>query len=196
MDGSKKAKDYILGLAIGTFWLIAASTGFACALIYNAWAARALVALGAIGAVAGVLLLISLTQILGAVKLPKVTRATERPRVRGRFFWIVVLEVVGIALVNGAAIFTGNLSLLVPVDLIIVGVHFFPLAKLFDVPRYIALGAAFCLISVLTIVFVSPDAHTGGALSRFLISSLGCTVAAWLIAIGNMLELRRLLSEV
>ena len=68
-----------------------------------------------------------------------------------------------------------------------------PLAKLFEVPRYLALGWLFCLVSVLTLLLVPAHAHMGIVFTRTAYSSLGCAVSAGLISVGNLLELRRLL---
>jgi hypothetical protein len=81
----------------------------------------------------------------------------------------------------------------VPLILIVVGIHFMPLAKLFGVPRYTTLGFLFCLVSVLTLLLVPAHAHIGTVFTRFVYSSLGCAASAWLISVGNLLELRRLL---
>jgi hypothetical protein len=88
----------------------------------------------------------------------------------------------------------GHLSWIVPLDLIIVGIHFIPLAKLFGVPRYTTLGLLFCIVSILTLLLVPAHAHIGTVFTRVVYSALGCAASAWLISIGNLLELRRLLS--
>ena len=136
----------------------------------------------------------NLRQILAAAKLPKAT-TSKRSNIGRRFGWIVVFEVVGIVLIGGICFNAGLLSWLVPVDLIIVGIHFIPLARLFGVPRYTLLGAAFCAIPVLTLILVPADAHVGAVVARYLISSLGCTAASWLTAAASAFEIRRLLLE-
>jgi hypothetical protein len=93
----------------------------------------------AVGVTAIGLVTMSLHQILAAVKLPQVPRAMDRQEIRARFIsrfiWIVALEITGIVATNIAADSSGHLSLLVPLDMIIIGIHFFPLARLFGVPR-------------------------------------------------------------
>ena len=129
-----------------------------------------------------------------AVTLPKEPRTDDRRKIGRRFVWIVILEVVGIVVVNTVFFNLGLLSWLVPVDLVIVGLHFIPLARLFGVPRYTALGVAFCAIPILTLIVFPADAQIGAVVARSLISSLGCTAVTWLIAAGSVLEIRQHLS--
>jgi len=181
-------------LSIGAFWLIAASAGFSILLIAIAGSNNARTVLVAVVVAAMALLAISFSQIVNAMRLPKEPRTPEGRRVARRFAGIVVLEVVGIMLVNTVCYFSGHLSLLIPLDLIVVGIHFFPLARLFSIPRYTVLGALFCTISILTLLIVPAGAHIGAAIARFLISALGCALSAWLISVASLLEVRRLLS--
>jgi hypothetical protein len=195
MTRTPVTKPYILGLSIGTFWLIAASSGFSIQMMALTGTSNAMAAIVPVVVGGLTLLAISFRQILAAIKLPPEPRSSERRKIGRRFVWIVILEVVVIMAVNAAGFFSGHLSLLVPLDLTIVGIHFFPLAKLFGVPRYTALGSGFCIVSTLTLLIVPADAHIGGAIARFLISSLGCAAAAWLTSIANQFEIRRLLSD-
>jgi len=191
----KQPRSYVLGLSIGTFWLIAASTGFSTSLLARVGTSNSRRALIAIGIAAVAYLAVSLRQIIVAARtLPKEPRTEERRALSRRFVWIVILEVVGIVVINTACLYLGLLTWFVPVDLIIVGLHFVPLAKLFGVPRYTALGVAFCAIPILTLIVVPADALIGSAVARYLISSLGCAAATWLTAAGNVLEIRQHLS--
>jgi hypothetical protein len=193
MISAKKTKPYILGLSIGTFWLVAAGAGFAISIIVGATNAR--MPLIAVLVIAGALLAVSIRHIVKALKLPSEPRSVEGrrigQRIRRGFALIVVLEGMAIALVSTACYFFGHLSWLIPLILIIVGIHFMPLAKLFGVPRYTTLGLLFCIVSILTLLFVPAHAHVGSVFSRWVYSSLGCAASAWLISVGNLLELRR-----
>jgi hypothetical protein len=192
MTQPNKSRPYILGLSIGTFWLIAASTGFAILSIALSHITNQRIILIALGIAAAALLSTSLGQIRKALNLPKETNTTDRSM--GRWFiWVVVLEVVGVGIVNTINFLYGNPSLFVPLDLIIVGIHFIPLAKLFGVPRYTILGILFCVFSVLALLLFPSDAYIGSAMARFFVSSLGCAAACWGVSISSQLELRRLL---
>jgi hypothetical protein len=192
MSDKPKDKPYILGLSIGTFWLIAASTGFSLPLlvISGIWPEGVWVILVA----AASLLAVALSLILRATKLPRIERTDARRRIGRKFAWIVIGEVAAIIVVNGAAFYFGLISWLIPLDLFIVGAHFFPLAHWFAVPRYYLLGALFCMVSILTVLLVPSGAAAGTVIARYLVSSMGCAASAWLISIGSRLELHRLLS--
>jgi hypothetical protein len=189
---TQKTKPYILGLSIGTSWLTAAGAGFS--IFATARTTNALLTLIAVLVIAGTLLAVSVRQIVVAVKLPSEPRSTGDRRIGRQFALIVVLEGVAVALVSIACYFMSHLSWIVPLDLIIVGIHFIPLAKLFGVPRYTTLGLLFCIVSILTLLLVPAHAHIGTVFTRVVYSALGCAASAWLISIGNLLELRRLLS--
>ena len=176
-----KDRSYILGLSIGTFWLIVASSGFSLPLLYlsGVWPH----AVWVIQFAAIVLIASALRLMIQAAKLPKAERTDGRRQVGRKFAGIVIAEVAAIMLVNGAAFGLGLISWLVPLDLLIVGLHFFPLAHWFVVPRYHVLGALFCLVSVLTLLLVPSGAAAGSIIARYLISSLGCAASAWLVSI-------------
>ncbi len=63
---------------------------------------------------------------------------------------------------------------IVPLDIFIVGVHFLPLAKLFQVPRYYAMGVLFCVIPVATMLAVQYSAHVGHGVIWMVVPSVGC----------------------
>jgi hypothetical protein len=190
------AKAYVLGLSIGTFWLVAASSGFSITMIASANSRASGYAIGTIAIAATALLLVIARQIVAAARLPRDKRTSEHSGIGRRFLWIVMLEIAGIVLANTIAYSSGHLSLMVPIDLVVIGLHFIPLARLFGVPRYRALGVSFCAIPILTVVAFPADIHIGSTLARFLIPTIGCTVAAWMTSIGNMVEIRRLLSDI
>jgi len=143
--------------------------------------------------ITGTLLAVSFRYIVKATKLPGVPPSIQGRRVGRQFVLIVVLEGVAIALVSTGCSLTGHFSWLVPLVLIIVGIHFMPLAKLFGVPRYMTLGLLFCIVPILTLLLVPAHAHIGAVFTRLAYSSLGCAVSTWLISVGSLLELRRLM---
>jgi hypothetical protein len=192
---TEKNKPYIVGLSFGTLWLIAVSTGFSIYSFSMTRTASVRAALVMVLLVAGTLLAMSIRQIAIALKLPNEPRSLAEQRtgqqIRARFALIFALEIVAIGLVNLACFYTHHLSLMVPLDLIIVGIHFMPLAKLFGVPRYTILGWLFCIASILTLLLVPANAHHATFVGRSVYSSLGCSASALLISAGNLLELRR-----
>lgn len=190
MIQSKKRKPYVLGLSIGTFWLTAASAGGAVFAIVEMTDARAPLIAALI--VVAVLLALSFRNILRALQLPPEPSPRDR-RIGRQFALIFILEGAAIALVCAASYALGHRSWVVPLCLIIVGIHFMPLARLFGVPRYTALGWLFCVVSVLVLLLVPAHAHVGAVFARYVYCALGCAASACLISVGNLLELRRLM---
>jgi len=93
-----------------------------------------------------------------AASLPGGTQAA-RGRVVGRRFGLVVAaEFVGLAVVARLLTATHHAQLTPAVICLGVGVHFFPLARLFAAPIYHRTGAALCLVAVLTAV-LAPTTH-------------------------------------
>jgi hypothetical protein len=191
MISTEKNKPYIVGLSFGTLWLIAVSTGFSIYSFSMTRTASVRAALVMVLLIAGTLLALSIRQIAIALKLPNEPRSLARQQIRRRFALIFALEIVAIGLVNLTCFYRHHLSLMVPLDLIIVGIHFMPLAKLFGVPRYTTLGWLFCAVSLLTLLLVPANGHHATFVARFVYSSLGCSASALLISAGNLLELRR-----
>lgn len=59
---------------------------------------------------------------------------------------------------------TGHAALLPSLNLVIIGLHFLPLAWLFDVPRYYAMGLLFCAIPIVTLWALPANTMIGSAL--------------------------------
>jgi len=190
MIQTQKRKPYVLGLSIGTFWLVAVSAGGAIFAIVEMTNAKT--PLIVVLVIAGALLAMSIRHLVRALKLPSEPSPRDR-RVGRQFALIFILEGVAIALVSGACYLIGHRSWIVPLGLLIVGIHFMPLAKLFGVPRYMTLGWLFCVVSILTLLLVPAHARVGSVLAQYVYCSLGCAASAWLISVGQLLELRRLM---
>jgi hypothetical protein len=118
----------------------------------------------------------------------------ERTMLR-RFIPVVIAEVVGIMAVNAICVITQHFELIAPLDLLIVGIHFLPLAWIFRVPRYYWMGALFCLAPVLTLVLVPVHAQVGAADAWFVVPTFGCTAAAWSTAAFNLRQARQSIRE-
>ena len=131
MISAVKTKPYILGLSIGTLWLIiAASASAIYAIVAATGAGIRLIALIVVLMITGILLVVSICYVMKAAKLPGVPPSVQGRRIRRQFGLIVVLEFVAISLVSIECSLTGHHSWLVPLVLIVVGIHFMPLAKL------------------------------------------------------------------
>lgn len=82
---------------------------------------------------------------------PETGRAAGRA-IGWRFGLIVAAEFIGLFVIARILALTGLTQLIPAIVCLGVGVHFFPLARLFAVPVYGWTGAALCAIAVLTVV--------------------------------------------
>ncbi len=93
-----------------------------------------------------------------AASLPGGTQAARGRVVGRRFGLIVAAEFLGLAVIARLLTATHHPQLIPAVICLGVGVHFFPLARLFAAPIYHRTGAALCLVAVLTAV-LAPTTH-------------------------------------
>lgn len=104
------------------------------------------------------------------VAVPESQSMQDRRRRFGRvmaFEWVPILLTV---VVLGCI---GHPELIMPAIAVIVGVHFIPLAKLFDVPLYYWTGGSLVLIAVVSFAI-------GDQVLRQVITGLGCGLSLWL----------------
>ena len=92
------------------------------------------------------------------------------------------IELAAIAVVTVTCIATRHFAFIVQLCLLIVGLHFFPLARLSGVPLYHLLGAVFSVLPVATLALVAPTARVGGISAWNALPSFGCAATA--IAVG------------
>jgi len=108
-----------------------------------------------------------------------------------RFKWVVIAEIAAIFIVNTVCSSLGYYDLISPLDVLIVGLHLFPLAWIFRVPRYYTMGGLFCGVVVGTLLLVAATARIGSASAWFVVVSIGCGAVSMLTALGNTLEAAR-----
>ena len=187
-----------LGLAGGCLWLIVVGT------VYSAWSlvtvesTLATLLLTAMCIFAAVLILFGVAMIHGVLQLPFVPSTSEGRKIGrkiGRRFWMIfAVEGGAIAVVSVVCSDTHHGRFIVPLVLIIVGLHFLPLAKLFGVPRYNVMGALFCAIPIVTMLSIPASAHVGHSLSWIAIPSVGCALVCLGTAWAGLDEIRRFVS--
>ena len=100
----------------------------------------------------------------------------------GRKFGLVFgLEGVAILIASVVTNATDHFALFFPLMAIIVGVHFLPLASLFDVRFYYLTGALLCLVGFVGLFVVPVNATLGEReiLARWLVVGGGCAVILW-----------------
>lgn len=93
-----------------------------------------------------------------AASLPGGSRAARGRLVGRRFGLVVAAELLGLGVIARLLTATHHAQLTPAVICLGVGVHFFPLARLFAAPIYHRTGAALCLVAVLTAV-LAPTTH-------------------------------------
>jgi hypothetical protein len=112
-------------------------------------------------------------------------------KLRLGFGLAVVAEVAGIAVVNVVSASTHHGIFMVPLDLVVVGLHFLPLARLFKVPRYYVTGILFCAIPIATMLSTGSHEHIGQARSWIVVPSVGCALVAFATGWAGLNEVWR-----
>ncbi len=187
-----------LGLAGGSLWLISVGTFFAG---WSLLAVRSSLAttLAVFLATAAAALIVFGVLLLRSVRRLPHGHATDggeaRRKMARQFGLIVAAEGVGCSLVAAACLRAHNWELIVPLCLVIVGLHFLPLARLFRVPRYNVTGVLFCLIPMATLLAIRPSAHIGHSLSWIAIPAIGCGLVSLVTAAAGLDEVQRFLNR-
>jgi hypothetical protein len=186
-----------IGLAGGSLWLIAVGTVFASWSLLAARSTRATALLAVLFSIAIGLTIFGIAMIRSAIRSPHaaIAHPAEGRRIRRQFGIIVAAEAICCAAVNIVCVAEHHWRFIVPLTLIIVGIHFLPLANLFAVPRYYATGALFCAIPIVTMLLIPASTHIGHSLSWIVLPSVGCAAVALITAWAGLNEVRRFLDE-
>ncbi|HXE08761.1 MAG TPA: hypothetical protein VN612_12750 [Acidobacteriaceae bacterium] len=186
-----------LGLTIGSLWLISVGGAFAAWSLIAVRSVLAYSLLVFLGIAAGTLLTTGVRLIVSSRRLLRgvAADAVQRRRLSFRFGLVVAAEVVACNVVSMMCLRAHRWELIVPLTLIVVGLHFLPLARLFHVPRYNVTGVLFCLIPAATLVAFSPAAHLGHALSWVAIPEIGCGLAALITGAAGLDEVQQFLNR-
>jgi hypothetical protein len=187
------SRSFAIGLTIGSVWLIAASTGFSSLILGLAGGRYARVGLPAVLIVGAAFIVAGIVVLRQALRVPK--EAASNRGIRRPFLRIVIAEIVGWNVANAACLLFWTWRAIVAVDLVIVGLHFLPLARVFKVPRYRVLGALFCIIPVATVLLVSSGAQTGAVASWIALPTFGCSVVAALFGLIGLAQASRLAAD-
>lgn len=137
-----------------------------------------------------------------ASRLPHETSPGAQPRSHaegkryGRIFGVVFgVQMVSIALGSMLLNRFHHLEFLLPFVSLVVGAHFFPLARLFAVRLYYATGALLILTSVTVVLAVPVDAMIGNLHAWNALVGLLCAAILWLTGISALLRGRRFLKQ-
>lgn len=113
-------------------------------------------------------------------KSPKIT--AERKKLSRRFGVVVGIEMAFFALANVVLLLTNHYEYLVPAILLITGVHFIPVARLFRMWPYYLTGVLFSLAAALPVLITSSTTRLGLVSAWIVLPTLSCAVIAWLTA--------------
>ncbi len=180
MTISLYARRRNLGLAGGCLWLIFVGTVYAGWSLLTVRSGPATWLLAGMFLCAAALILFGIAMIRGVLQLPFLHAVSSAggQKIMRQFGMIVAAEGLAIAAMSIICADNHHGRYIVPLALVIVGLHFLPLAKLFEVPRYYVTGILFCAISVATMLLNPSSAHIGHAQSWIVLPSVGCALVA------------------
>lgn len=194
--GSSKRR--LISLAGGTLWLVVVGAAFAIASLVWMRTPGAMITLAGVVLAAALLTVNSIRAIRSAARLEPARlppRTTEERRIVRRFGVVVGAEVLVIMAVNGVCAAYQRFVLMAPLDLLIVGLHFIPLAGIFRIPRYYATGVLLSVVPLVTLLLVPEAAFVGRAPAWFAVPSLVSSGVVWVTAMGNLNDVFRRLRE-
>ncbi len=172
MESSKRRT---IPLAAAALWLVAISAAFAILSLAMIGTSAARIVLAALAVAVLVYVAIGIGVIRAVVRSPGAVppRTPEGRIMTRRFVYVVVAEVAAIMVANAILAIARHVDAIVPMDVLIVGIHFLPLARLFRVPRYYTMGALFCIVSLLVLALVPANTQIGSAAAWFALPALG-----------------------
>jgi hypothetical protein len=179
-----------IGLAGSALWLIGISLVFVIWSFVAIGTPLATTMLVGSSILVGVLVVTNFVVIRAALNLPvsMAPKSPEEQSIGRRFARVFGVEILAFAVVNPIVGATGKYELMPALNLIIVGIHFFPLARIFRVPRYNITGFLFCVIPVVTLLAIPREFEIGHVLAWYVVPSLGCGLAATLTAAASLRE--------
>jgi len=175
-----------IGRAKGMIWMVSVTFFFA---LYDLYFAKLspfpTICLFILVCVVTAILFIWSIKTLGlAKKLPEEKSGEtirRRSSVRKWFLIVLVLEIAGFNLVAIGLWKFDHIQYIVPVDILIVALHFIPLGRIFAMPVYYFHGIILSLITVLTMLFVPASLQIGNLLALMAIPSLSFILLNWII---------------
>jgi hypothetical protein len=172
----------------GMIWLISITFFFAFLNLYFAKLSILLaISIGtAILIITVVLLNWSINTLRLAKKLPD-EKSEEKNRrghqIRKWFLIIVILEIAGLNIAPFALLKLHCSQYIVPVEILIVALHFLPLGRIFEMPIYYFQGITVSLIDLLTMFFIPASFQIGNLNAMIAIPSLSFIFLNWIIIV-------------
>lgn len=182
-----------MAIAGAALWLTVVGAAFAILSLAMIATPLSMGALAVVGAFTAILVAWAISIIRANLRLPgsMAPRTPEEKAMLRPFLMVAGAEVLAFAVVNSICAATQHLDLIVPLDVLIVGVHFLPLARIFRVHRYYWLGFLLCGVVFAILLLTSDSTQVGQAGARFVLPALGCAPVAFAAAEGNLREAKR-----
>jgi hypothetical protein len=167
----------------GMIWLISVTFFFALLDLYFAKLQTfQTIGIGtALLIITGVLFAWSIKSLQLSKKLPM--ENSKNSPIKKWFLIILIIEIVALNIATLVLLKSNHFEYIVPVDILIVSLHFIPLGRIFLMPVYYLLGLVVSSIVVLTLFFVPASSHFGNLISITAIPSLCFILLNWLVII-------------
>jgi len=190
----------ILRDVIGSLWMAIAGTVAALGVgaMLSTRVSGALVPLVIVIVVSLALYPLLLSTLRTALRLPREsspeTTAARKKLVR-RFGAVVGIECLCFLLANVVLLRLDRYAYLVPTILLIVGIHFIPVAALYKMWPYYLTGLLFSLAAIVTVLAFPYTRYIGRASSWIVLPTAACACVAWLTAACILIIQRRRLGD-
>ena len=119
----------------------------------------------------------------------------KRRKLRRGFLLVIIIEVIGFNIAPFILLYFNHIDYIVPVEILICAIHFFPLAEIFKMPVYYFLGGIVTILTVVVLLFVPSSLKMGNLLAVAALSSIGFIIANLLIIIYVLNDARKYLEK-
>ena len=149
----------------------------------------------------GVMLLIGgVSLLIAARRMPDQVAGEDARQGRRIGIWFGVVFTTEGLLIGVASVICNAINrfdLFFPIMAIIVGVHFFPLAPLFEVKAYYLVGALLCLLAIIALLLLPENASIGSQhiTVSWVVLGFGVALILWSVGLGLWLLGKRLLAQ-
>jgi hypothetical protein len=145
------------------------------------------------------LLLGGISLLLASQRLPNQVAEADARRGRRTGIWFGIVFATEGLLIGIASVICNALhrfDLFFPIMALIVGVHFFPLAALFQVKIHYVAGALLCLLAIITLLVVPESTRLGNQeiMVQSVVLGFGAALILWGIGVKLWLLGKRLLA--
>ena len=181
MHSGRKAQIWRAG---GMIWLISVTFFFALLDLFFA-KLKMLPALCigiAVFTTTSVLFVWSIKSLQLSKKLP-IENPKKSGSVKKWFLITLAVEILALNIATLVFVKANHFEYIVPVDILIVSLHFIPLGRIFVIPVYYLLGLIVSVIVGLTLIFVPVSSHIGNLISIAAIPSICFVLMNWVVII-------------